>query len=220
MNQIITLDDKHIYHMGDIILPGVTEILNLVGYTDFSKIPLDVLEAAKKIGNEVHSITQKHDENTLKPELLDEPIIPYFKGWTNFIEDFDVKMLSIEEIVHSLKWGYAGKIDRLGTIRGELALIDIKTVSTVTWACYVQTMGGYAIAVEEVKGCKIKVKNHVIVQLGPKFPRGYKTHTRETLGQIARDKSDFLAAVQVIKARIRNKLIQEEIGYAREIIGG
>lgn len=211
----VTLDKNHIYHLGEAIIPGVTEILSTVKYIDLSKIPVPVLEAAQKIGTESHDVTQRNDENRLKMEFVAPEIMPYLLGWQKFLKEYNVTFLQIEQIVYSLTWGYAGKIDRLGVVDGQLTLIDIKTTTTVGWSSYVQVMGGYKTAVEEMLGRKII--NTWIIQL---LPSGdYAKHKCKTIGEIAKHRSDFLAAVQVVKARIRNKIGMEEMTYEREIFG-
>jgi len=93
------------------------------------------------------------DETTVAPEIEQ-----YLAGWVKFRNESGFVPVEIEKIVHNEACGYAGTLDRTGTMHGRDVLIDIKTGAVQPWAgiqtaayevCYAQLYNRYAV---ELKG--------------------------------------------------------------------
>jgi hypothetical protein len=109
-----------------VCLPRVTTIIGEF-LEDWEAVPAYYLEKAAKFGQAVHTATEYDDEGVLKLHTMDVRIWPCVKAWRKFKQDFDVKLEAIEPVVYSMKHGYAGRIDRIGTVKGVRSVIDIKT---------------------------------------------------------------------------------------------
>lgn len=109
-----------------VCFPRVTSIIGEF-LEDWSAVPVYNLEKAAKFGQAVHTATEYDDEGVLKLHKMDVALWPCVKAWRQFQKDFDVKFEAIEPIVYSMKHGYAGRIDRIGTVKSVRSVIDIKT---------------------------------------------------------------------------------------------
>ncbi len=127
----LTLDPvAHIYRneRGDIV-PSVTQILQCAGLVDFSGIRPEVLELAAERGTVVHAITEYLDKGTLDEDSIDPALAGYVEGYKAFKKQYGInKCISIEKQIYHKTLGYAGTLDRIGTLADEtLMLFDIKT---------------------------------------------------------------------------------------------
>ena len=122
----LTFDNKkHEYTLNGSVVPGVTTVLRSVGISDFSNIKKSVLDYACQKGTAIHLACEYYDKNILGdvPAVIDL----YFKQWCLFCDKFKPDFLEIENRVFCDKFKYAGTIDRIALIKGELVLIDIKS---------------------------------------------------------------------------------------------
>ncbi len=106
----LTRDAGHVYRLDGRVVPGVTQVLNLVSELD--GIPRAVLAAAAEFGQHVHQATDLFDRGTLDIETLDPKLAPYLAAWQKFLADSRVVIVSSESFVHHPALGYAGQRDR------------------------------------------------------------------------------------------------------------
>jgi hypothetical protein len=115
--------------------PHVTEVLS--HWTDFSKIPADVLDHASKRGSRVHAICAALARGEWIAKILPED--------AGYVESFKWWLLNVVEKVHIVErrfedkaLGYQGKPDLVVTIKGDsvMTLVDLKTPVQAgkTWA--------------------------------------------------------------------------------------
>lgn len=122
---ILTFDDEsHTYRYGEKVVPSVTQCLSRLH--DFGMIPKDVLEAACIRGSYVHALTEFHDQND-----LDQSSVGIYRGyldaWIRFCADHQAVWEGIEVRGYSERYGFAGTLDRCGTLNGGAWIVDIKT---------------------------------------------------------------------------------------------
>ena len=129
------------------MLPSVTEIMRSAGLVDFSRVPPETLRMAQERGTAVHAACNLYDHGTLDYASLDPVIWPYLEAWDKFVRQAGVIIHKTERSVHS-RHGYAGTFDRLVTMAGLPAMIDIKTSELISQATGVQTIA-YLKAAEE-----------------------------------------------------------------------
>ena len=72
-----------------------------------------------------------------------------FHKWLVMAEERGIEWLGSEKKVYSKLWNYAGTIDALARINGELYVIDFKTSAKIYKEYYLQVYG-YAQAVHEM----------------------------------------------------------------------
>lgn len=120
---------SHIYSLGGIALPGVTRVIDAAGRRDGAAY---WTPASRLRGQYVHKACELDDLGTLDESSLDPRLAPYVLAWRNFKRDCRVIVTEIERPVCS-PLGYAGTPDRLATVSGALAVLDIKSGPPCRW---------------------------------------------------------------------------------------
>jgi len=115
----------HVYELDGKILPSVTQVLNVVPLNFCC--PATVLAAAQERGTHVHAATAYDDEATLEEVSVRPEILPYLVAWRKFKIQTCFVPRVIEKIGANRKLGYAGTLDRIGTVGKRHWLVDIKT---------------------------------------------------------------------------------------------
>lgn len=116
----------HTYTYGGKVVPSVTQILQATGAIDYSGVPRHLLEAAAKLGKEVHQRLQYEDDGLAVTWPLAQ--LGYLEAYNAFKRDHEFEVLQNEARLYNRQWRYAGTLDRTGTTRGNrLVLPDIKT---------------------------------------------------------------------------------------------
>lgn len=118
-------EESHTYTLAGRKVPGVTSILQPLSGLQF--VDRDVLDAAAAFGRAVHRACELDDLGQLDEEELDPALGPYLAGWRRFSADHDVRWHLIEHLVFNEQQGYAGTLDRFGIVRGDEAVVDIKS---------------------------------------------------------------------------------------------
>jgi len=176
---VLTLDERHIYRLDGVEIPGVSEIIKDAGLSSF-KDSCDPWYADR--GSKVHLACQLWDEADLNEESLDPHIVPYLEAWKKFLAESDAKILANEQMLHHPALLYAGTVDRILLIDGQEFVCDIKTGGK--YREYPIQTAGYALLLERPVGriCVYLAKDGT-----------YKTD----LHRDRRDEQYFLAAYTV-----------------------
>ena len=180
-------------------LPSVTDILKGVGISDFSRVPIDILEAGQHFGIAVHKACELWDTKTLDVDVLSEPLIPRLEAWKKFIKDYSVVILlgEIEKRFISKKYGFIGKPDRWPKIQDKRTLIDIKSSTSMYPSTEIQTAGYEILLLEN----DIKVDRRWGVQLKENGTYNIEPYIETS------DKSVFLAALSLYNWKKINGLL-------------
>lgn len=195
---MLTLDKNHIYRWNGVIVPGVSEILEAGGFTNFEHVPDSILVPAQKFGKAGHAACHLDNLGSLDENTLSKPLIPYLASWRKFKSDYKAKVIISEAKMYSVKWGFAGTLDNIVKIEGELVLIDLKTSSSMQAATELQT-AAYKIAIEEQEGLKISKRWGVQLCANGLYKiHKYKTRTDERV---------FLGAVLGYHFKKENNLL-------------
>lgn len=143
---MLTFDaEKHEYRWNGVVVPSVTQILKSLGLIDATWYT----EEARDRGSMIHLATALDDRGELDESSVDERIAGYLAAWRFFLAESGFAFEEIEEPRYSMDLGYAGTADRIGKLRGSLAVGDIKTGSPEPWhrlqtAAYVTARFGNA----------------------------------------------------------------------------
>jgi hypothetical protein len=125
---VLTFDEAtHTYRFGGNVVPGVTSIL--APLTNFDRVPPHVLEAASNFGKAVHKACELDDLGELDEAALDPALVPYLQAWRKFSADHAVEWTVIEKPVYHPTMNYAGTPDRIGSVKGDLTVVDIKSTA-------------------------------------------------------------------------------------------
>jgi hypothetical protein len=131
--------EKHVYSLGGRVLPSVTEILRPL--EDFSRIPAEVLEAARDFGHNVHLACHLDDQEALEWDSLDPALVPYVLAWRKFLADTGAVVIASEHPLAHPTLGYAGTPDRVLAWGKRTVLPDIKSTTVVPRTVGPQTAG-------------------------------------------------------------------------------
>jgi hypothetical protein len=94
--------------------------------TDWLKrIPDYQRDTAADIGTRVHRLVEQVARGT-EPEVTPEEA-PFVAAYRAFIAEHRPRFVAVEEMVASLRHGYAGTLDAIAVIDGETWLLDVKT---------------------------------------------------------------------------------------------
>jgi hypothetical protein len=108
-------EDGHRYTTADgIVRPSITQVLNRVGIYDFSMVPADVLENARRRGVNVHKWCAEYDRHGYLDETwMADDEIGYFEAWLKFRRESKILIRRVETpIVRSVgAWVIAGTPD-------------------------------------------------------------------------------------------------------------
>jgi hypothetical protein len=92
-------------------------------------------------------------------------------AWEDWKKSVHLKPIAIEQVVYSPKYGYAGTLDLLAEVNGELAVLDWKTGKAVYSEAHLQN-AAYRQAVREM-GHGDPVKGYIVrlpkVETDPEF---------------------------------------------------
>ena len=129
----LTFDEPtHIYRVKDTVVPSVSQVLKAGGGgADYSSVPPEVLKRAADIGTAVHKVVEMHYAMNLTMDVDDPSVEAYLPGFYDFVDDNIFEWEWSELLMyHPLYW-YAGTVDLVGKVEGELSIIDVKTTNKI-----------------------------------------------------------------------------------------
>jgi hypothetical protein len=119
---------RHRYFLNNTPVPGVTSVLSAAGLLNYDFLPGALREEYLARGQTVHQVTRDDDEGNLAESSVLPEIRSYLTGWRAFKRDYGCAPRLIEHMVFHSRHHYAGRLDRVGSIRGGgMAIIDIKS---------------------------------------------------------------------------------------------
>lgn len=203
-HKLIFEPKAHKYSLDGVKIPHVWEILEGAGVAFRPPgIADDLWLRNQRFGKAGHIACQLHDLGRLNEKRLDKGLKPYLESWKMFRGIYRIKKFKIIEMpVYSVRWQFAGTLDRAHPITvlitPRLTLLDLKFSDTLPKYLALQ-LAGYKIAYEEMTGKKIQAR--WVVQLQP--------GTRPKILP-CEDKSDedvFIACLQLYNWRKKNGLL-------------
>jgi hypothetical protein len=189
MNNLTFNAEDHSYYLDGVRLPSVTQILRGVGLIDFSHVPPERLEASMKFGTAVHRACELYDFNNLDEASLDPALRPYLDAWIKCRKDTMMIIEAIEEKVVSVKYRFAGMLDRR-VVMDKCGILDIKTSVDISPATKLQ-LAGYELAYNEMAGNKNRSCRRWVVLL--KDDGTYKIEEHKNKG----DANIFLSVLSI-----------------------
>lgn len=153
----ITLDDKHIYRVGGVVYPGVSEILDGAGLVHYPNT--QQVKDKAELGTNVHLAIKMFLRGGLD-ETQNFDGKEYFEGFMVGFKRYGFKPQVVEQHLFSKKYGFCGTPDLLDT---EGILWDWKISAVIHPAVELQ-LASYKILFEE-NGYKVKERRGL--QLSP-----------------------------------------------------
>lgn len=129
MAQLLFFDQGHRYTIDGRELPSVSQLCRFLSREIYGDVNQFTLDAAASRGTKVHKATEALD---LYGKVdVDDDILPYLKAYLKFRREHDVKWEKVEHATYHPEDGYAGTIDRYGSVDSKRAIVDIKTTYTI-----------------------------------------------------------------------------------------
>lgn len=138
----------HVYRDGDLVVPSVSQVLELAGIDDLRGVPRHNVKRAAARGQAVHLAAQFLDQAKLDQHSVTPEIAGYVMAYEEFKRETGFHPIAIEErgigAIAELRFGYC--IDRVGILFDRLAIVDLKTASKAFAWWAIQT-AGYAAGI-------------------------------------------------------------------------
>ena len=187
---------EHRYALNGKPVPNVTSILDSLGFGDFGRVSPGVMEAARARGEDVHSACELLDKGILDWTTVSEEISGYVIAYQKFKHEFNPELLAIEERVYHPTYRFAGTLDRVWRIRGDIDLTDIK--AGTEQAAHPMQTAAYRLAWDSGHPPSLAVKRRHALYLRSSGTFDYRLHNGVS------DGAAFLAALQLFHWRGSN----------------
>ena len=116
MKPVVEFDPgPHAYRLNGRAVPSVTQVLQLI--EDWSHVDPELLARAATFGNHVHEAVHLFCMGTLHWPSLDPNLRPYVEQFSRFLAESGADVLASELIVGSQRYGYAGTLDLILSVR-------------------------------------------------------------------------------------------------------
>ncbi len=110
--------DTHQYHWGPLreLAVELMSVSATLGYAGLVRTAYFTPQSRDR-GTAVHALTEQFDAGLVDLSMLaDDPLLPYVTAWAQFVEDTGAKFSRTEWALAHPDLGYAGTIDRVGTL--------------------------------------------------------------------------------------------------------
>lgn len=134
--------ESHAYYdAGGKFVPSVTQIIGLVGLSDYSMVPKETLEAKRRIGHEVHALCADFDKDGfVDPSWASDEARPYLDAYLSFREQRrfkpDIEKVEVPLIAEVCGFKFGVTPDAAGELDGHAAILERKCVAAplASWA--------------------------------------------------------------------------------------
>lgn len=185
-------------------IPSVTQILDGVGFVDYSRVPLDVLENKRRIGDAAHFAIHLFESNDLDLDSVQQEYAGYVLAYMNFKDEMQWEPEKTEQsgiaTAHGMDFAYTW--DGFGRIKGSKTLARYRSVLELK--CTVDEepswkyqLSAYALTVPRIENEHIA---RVAVKLAPDGT--YKPFLYDQ----PRDIDTFLQALAITNTKINEGL--------------
>lgn len=155
---------RHLYTLGGVRLPSVTQIMEPMSLMLYQDVPRDVMTAAADRGTRAH----EQISNLVRYGYLetDEDTEAYLCAFQKFQQDFAPEWVDSEYRTHHKAMRYAGTVDLLGYVAPDngagIDIVDIKCTRVYHGVMLATQLGGYA---EAIRSHGVQVRNLYGLQL-------------------------------------------------------
>ena len=154
METLEFLESEHIYLKNGILVPSVTQILQLIFPNKYKNVDKTILNKKASFGTEGHSIIEKldvSDMNIAKNQILgikNKNLEVCIREYLRLVEKHKIEPLEHEKMV-SYKYSFCGTLDLIANIEGTRSLCDIKFTAELDKEYLSWQLGMYALALNE-----------------------------------------------------------------------
>ena len=118
----LTIDDQHVYRLDGNVVPGVNEILQDCGLVNTQYIKPVYAERGKALHKACHLL----DLGELDWSSVPEEYLPFIENYIAWKQQTGAKILESEVMLYHSILGFAGTLDKIVDIDGEIGVVDLK----------------------------------------------------------------------------------------------
>jgi hypothetical protein len=160
----IELSPDHKYAVNGVMVPGVSEILEII--SPFVTGDAEATYYAAEFGSEIHDLTAMDDMGILPEGSIPDHAMNMMAAWAKFRAKEGFEVEEIELRVYSATHRFAGTLDRRGRRKGRPCILDIKTGDVNLIRVGPQT-AAYDLADREWSGIGGRPRDRFAVKLLP-----------------------------------------------------
>lgn len=214
--------DTHQYAIGDVVVPSVTQVLNDIGFVDFSMVPAATLALAQARGTYVHTVLHYYLENDFD---LDD-VEPQYRGYVDsalaFLDRAQLKGLThpttgapiaVEHRFWDRDRRFAGTMDYVAWDQdGVLSITDWKTGIPSDVAAPLQTAAyEHGVRLTLFPDHRFPIRRRAVKLHRDGKPGTVETYGPETGHSYAQDIGTFLAALAWTTSPLRRDDLIEKV---------
>jgi hypothetical protein len=193
-HDITFVEEGHKYFVGGREVISVTTAIDEGGFGDWKRhVDQMDLAYAQQLGTAVHRAIELYEDGTLDTAALDPLIAPRLEAYLKFKRECYAIPVELEQRVHNSLYGYCGRLDFNGLMRGEKAIVDWKS-GLITHTVAMQ-LAGYA-------GCMADPSSYARYSLQLRDDGTYRLHEYPR-AEFREDFADFCAALRVAMRKRR-----------------
>jgi hypothetical protein len=177
----------HRYWAGPRELLAVTRILHDAGLVDGTWFTASSRDRGRRLHAHIEALDRSDPPRTIGEVAVDEAT--HLDAYRRFLADLRPVWHAIEAPVADLRLGYAGTLDRAGTLQGDAVVVDVKTGAIPAWAPL--QLVAYARLAREGQVCRPR---RLIVHL---LPTGRYSLREYPVVNFGRDERIFLSALAI-----------------------
>lgn len=125
MATLLFFDQGHKYTLDGREVPSVSELCRFLSREIYGEVVQWRLDQAADRGSAVHKLCEALDLYG-KADVPDD-LLPYLQAYLAFRREHQVTWTAVEKPLYHKTDRYAGTLDRIGTVDGQPAIVDLKT---------------------------------------------------------------------------------------------
>jgi hypothetical protein len=144
VGKLLFYDTTHEYEVDGVKVPSVSEVLRFLSREQYQDVAQYTLDNAADRGSKVHKACElliKYGEAEIEADI--ESYVKAFMAW---VDKHKIDFLHMEKALACPD--YAGRVDFICTVDGDLSVVDLKTVSAVNKTLVKAQLNGYRRLVE------------------------------------------------------------------------
>lgn len=161
LNNITFLEEQHIYLVGGVITPSVSEILHFIFPDKYKGVDKRILNRKAEYGTKIHESIEMYEAN-IKTMAIEEAFDVTVQAMDlTYIQEASLRqyiklkrenLLQVlsQELMIQYEGKYAGRFDMIADIGGNVCLCDIKTTAELDEEYLSYQLSYYELAIGKV----------------------------------------------------------------------
>lgn len=169
-----------------------------------------------KLGTQIHKICTllaTGEKESIHTKSLPREVIRKVMGFVNFVNEFQPNFLDCEFLVINRDQGYAGRVDMLVELEGDIFVLDVKTSKRIYPSDSIQTMF-YRVALSD----DLAIDGNAILLLKDSTSRGFQFKKCEFRPDLVKSVNDIYDYVGDPEPRIPSELPEKiSLNFSKKV---